>query len=87
MIYVVDNFLPKNLYKELLNYSDEFKKVEYPDVSFWVKTLPEEFSKYIKGRLEKIEGKKIKNILCFLREFISSNSFITKHPVLFVHSL
>lgn len=68
MIYVVDNFLPKNLYKELLNYSDEFKKVEYPDVSFWVKTLPEEFSKYIKGRLEKIEGKKIKNILCFLRE-------------------
>jgi len=68
MIYIVDNFLPKNLYKELLNYSDDFKEVKTPGKSFWVKDLPGNFINYIVNRLEKIEGKKIKNILSFLRE-------------------
>ncbi len=68
MIYIKDNFLPKNLYKELLNYCNEFKEAKYPDKSFWVKELPEEFIKYFKISLEEIEGKNIKNILCFVRE-------------------
>ena len=68
MIYIKDNFLPKSLFKELLNYCDEFKEVKTPGKSFWVKELPEEFINYIKNSLEEIEGKKIKNILCFARE-------------------
>ncbi len=68
MIYIKDNFLPKNLFNSLLEYADEFKEVKYPDKSFWVKELPDEFNKYIVSQLEKFEGKKIKNILSFLRE-------------------
>ena len=68
MIYLKDNFLPKSLFKELLNYCDEFKEVKTPGKSFWVKELPEEFINYIKNSLEEIERKKIKNILCFARE-------------------
>ncbi len=68
MIYIQDNFLPSKLYKELVNYCDEFNEVKFPDKSFWVKQLPEEFKNYIIDRLEKIEGKKINNILAFARE-------------------
>ena len=68
MIYIKDNFLPESLYTELLNYSDEFNEVKTPGKSFWVKELPNEFIKYITDKLEKLEGKKIKNILAFLRE-------------------
>tara|TARA_R100000951_G_scaffold46740_2_gene40003 strand:+ start:32 stop:589 length:558 start_codon:yes stop_codon:yes gene_type:complete len=68
MIYIQDNFLPKNLYKALLNYVDDFEEIKYPDKSFWTKDLPNEFNNFIVGKLEKIEGRKIKNILSFARE-------------------
>ena len=68
MIYIKDNFLPENLFKTLVEYCDEFKEVKYPDKSFWVKEIPAELNDYIVSSLEKIEGKKIKNILSFLRE-------------------
>ena len=68
MIYIKDNFLPDKLYKELVNYCDSFKEVKTPGRSFWIKELPLEFTNYIKTSLEKIEGKNIKNILCFARE-------------------
>ena len=68
MIYIKDNFLPDKLYKELVNYCDSFKEVKTPGKSFWIKELPLEFTNYIKTSLEKIEGKNIKNILCFARE-------------------
>ena len=68
MIYIQDNFLPPKLYKELINYCDNFSEVKFPDKSFWTKKLPEEFIKFITNSLEKIEGSKIKNILCFARE-------------------
>ncbi len=60
MIYIQDNLLTSKLYKELVNYCDEFNEVKFPDKSFWVKQLPEEFKNYIIDRLEKIEGKKNK---------------------------
>ena len=66
MIYIQDNFLPKNLYKALLNYVDDFEEINYPDKSFWTKDLPNEFNNFIVGKLEKIEGRKIKNILSSL---------------------
>ncbi len=68
MIYIKDNFLPNNLYKELVNYCSEFKEVKYPGKSFWVKELPSELIHYIERSLEKLEGKDIKSILCFARE-------------------
>jgi len=68
MIYIKDDFLPVSLYKELINYCNEFKEIKYPDKSFWVKELPDEFNNFIIKSLEKIEGKKINNILSFARE-------------------
>jgi len=68
MIYIKDNFLPQNLYKELINFCDKFTEVKFPDKSFWVKELPKEFENYIVCELEKLEGRKIKNILAFARE-------------------
>ena len=68
MIYIKDDFLPNNLYKELVTYCDKFEEVKYPDKSFWVKKLPSELTHYIERSLEKIEGKDIKSILCFARE-------------------
>ena len=64
MIYIQDNFLPDVLYKSLLGYCNEFSEVKYPDKSFWVKQLPDNFQSYILEKLENIEGKKLKNILC-----------------------
>jgi len=68
MIYIKDNFLPDVLYKEVLKYCDEFNEFKTPGKSFWIKELPSELVHYIKKSLEKIEGKSIKNILCFARE-------------------
>ena len=68
MIYIKDDFLDKDLYKELISYSDKFEKVVYPDKSFFVKELPAVFNDYIVNRLEEIEGRKITNVLSFLRE-------------------
>ncbi len=68
MIYIVDDFLPKNLFKELLTYCDEFEEFKTPGKSFWIKELPDDFVDFFKNKIEKVEGRKIKNILCFLRE-------------------
>ena len=50
MIYIKDDFLDKDLYKELISYSDKFEKVVYPDKSFFVKELPAVFKDYIVNR-------------------------------------
>lgn len=68
MIYIKDNFLPKALYKDLIAYCNDFTEIKYPDKSFWVKELPKELIDYIENKLQEIEGKNIKNILCFARE-------------------
>ena len=47
MIYIKDDFLPLPLYKELVNFCDEFKEVKTPGKSFWVKELPLELTHYI----------------------------------------
>lgn len=68
MIYIKDNFLPTELYKELINYCDDFKKIETPGKDFFVKELPSELIHYIERSLEKLEGRDIKSIICFARE-------------------
>ena len=67
MIYIIDNFLPKNLFNALQDIN-EFNEVKTPGKSFWVSTLPNEFVEYVTNKISKIEGKKVENILCFLRE-------------------
>tara|TARA_R100001224_G_C3952997_1_gene126399 strand:+ start:115 stop:678 length:564 start_codon:yes stop_codon:yes gene_type:complete len=68
MIYVKDNFLNKQLFKELKAYSKDFKKVKTPGKSFWVRTLPQEFIDYLCLEIQNIEKKPIENILAFIRE-------------------
>jgi hypothetical protein len=68
MIYIEDDFLPNNLFEELLNHSSNFNKIDTPGKSFWVKETPEKIQSFILKKLEKIEGKKINNILSFIRE-------------------
>ena len=51
MIYIKDDFLPLPLYKELVNFCDEFKEVKTPGKSFWVKELPSELTHYIERSL------------------------------------
>ena len=68
MIYVKDNFLPKEVYESLRNYSEGFEKYPTPGKDFWVKDVPHDLKTYIVNKLESIEGNKIENILCFLRE-------------------
>ena len=68
MIYVKDNFLPKEVYESLRNYSEGFEKYPTPGKDFWVKDVPHDLKAYIVSKIETIEGNKIENILCFLRE-------------------
>jgi hypothetical protein len=68
LIYVKDNFLPKEVYESLRDYSEGFEKYPTPGKDFWVKDVPQDLKDYIVAKLENTEGNKIENILCFLRE-------------------
>lgn len=67
MIYILDNFLPHNLFNALKEIKD-FEEIKTPGKSFWISKLPEEFQNFVTNKISSIEGKEIKNILCFLRE-------------------
>lgn len=69
MIYFVDDFLDKDLFKITKQQLDSNKYVEYktPGKSFWVQEASQEFINYIISKLEIIEGKKIESILGFFR--------------------
>ena len=69
MIYIVDDFVQKNLF-EIANKhldSNEFKKMKVSNKDFYIQQSNEEFDKYITQKISIIEGKKIKNILSFFR--------------------
>ena len=69
MIYIVDDFVQKNLF-EIANKhldSNEFKKTEAGNKDFHIQQSNEEFDKYITQKISIIEGKEIKNILSFFR--------------------
>lgn len=73
MIYIYDNFLPDTIFQVLKSYTaDGFQKVDMPGKSFWVKKAPDELIKLILKKLQIVEGKRINNILCFIREAKSS---------------
>jgi len=69
MIYFIDDFLDKDLFKKTtdkLNSNNYFEFVT-PDKSFWVQESNEDFNDYVLKKLEKIEGNKLENILAFFR--------------------
>ena len=69
MIYIVDDFVQKNLF-EIANKhldSNEFKEMKVSNKDFYIQQSNEEFDKYITQKISIIEGKEIKNILSFFR--------------------
>lgn len=68
MIYFVDNFLSQELLDEFLQDDSEFFEFPTGDKSFWVRIPSSEFNQYVINNIEKIENKKVKNILSFFRE-------------------
>ena len=69
MIYIVDDFVQKNLFEIANKHLDEneFKKIKAGDKDFHIQQSNEEFDKYITQKISIIEGKEIKNILSFFR--------------------
>lgn len=68
MIYFIDNFLSQELLDEFLQDDSEFFEFPTGDKSFWVRLPSDKFNKYVISEIEKIENKKVKNILSFFRE-------------------
>jgi hypothetical protein len=69
MIYTVDNFIDKDLFKIATNYLDigEFIKHTVGEKDFYVQDSPESFDKYVLNKLSLIEGRPLENILSFFR--------------------
>ena len=43
MIYIIDDFLSKKTFEIVKNNKEDFKKVDFPDKSFWIKEPSPEF--------------------------------------------
>ena len=68
MIYIKDNFLPKNLLNAIISDKNKYNEHKTPGKSFWVKEPSSMFIEYISNKISDIEGCEINNILCFFRE-------------------
>lgn len=68
MIYFVDNFLSQELLDEFLQDDSEFFEFPTEGKSFWVRFPSNKFNQYVISEIEKIENKKVQNILSFFRE-------------------
>mgnify|MGYP001158761356 FL=1 len=68
MIYIKDNFLPKNIMNLYDKDKSSFQKVDTPGKSFWVKETSEVFVDFISYKIAEIEKTSIENILCFFRQ-------------------
>ena len=69
MIYSVDDFIDKDLFKIATDYLSKgnFLKHTVGEKDFYVQESPESFNKYVLGKLGMIEGKPLENILSFFR--------------------
>jgi hypothetical protein len=68
MIYIKDNFLDDYLIDSLNKDQSEYKKVDTPGKSFWVKSPSDEFVEMICNKVSEIEGNNITSVLSFFRE-------------------
>jgi hypothetical protein len=69
MIYILDDFVEKNLFKIANDHLDKntFNKIKAGDKDFHIQPSNKEFDRYVTSRLSMMEGKEIKNILSFFR--------------------
>jgi hypothetical protein len=68
MIYIIDDFLDKELLNRVTNSLKDFKKVITKEKDFWTIKPSDKFVNYMVKRLCYEEDSDIKNILCFFRE-------------------
>jgi len=68
MIYIEDNFLPKELLDRVLEDKSNYEEFVTPGKSFWVKRPSIDFITWVCGRISEIEGKGILPVLGFFRE-------------------
>jgi hypothetical protein len=63
MIYIKDDFLPKELLNRILQDESNYEEVVKPGKSFWVKRPSIDFITWVCGSISEIEGKGILPIL------------------------
>lgn len=68
LIYFKDNFIDDNLIEEVLSDDSDFKKVDAPGKSFWVKLPSTRFLNEVKSKIEELEQKEIDVVFSFFRE-------------------
>lgn len=68
MIYFIDNFLSQDLLNDFLNDKSPFIEHKTVGKSFWVRIPDSKFNNYVIQKIQKIENKRVKNILSFFRE-------------------
>ena len=68
MIYIVDDFLSKDILCETINDHTPYQEQVYGTQSFWNKQPSELFNQFVLNKIEQQEGNCIKNILSFFRE-------------------
>ena len=83
MIYVLDDFLPNDLFHGIKAYlnKNEFQTVVKGEKEFHIQPSYEEFNEYVALRLSMMEGKRIKNILSF---FVSQSINLLEKPKVIV---
>ena len=76
MIYTVDDFIDKDLFKIATDYLNKgsFIKHTVGEKDFYTQESPESFNEYVLGKLGVIEGRPLENILSFFR--VSTDEFI-----------
>ena len=69
MIYTVDNFIEKDLFKIATDYLDKGKFIKHTvgEKNFYIQESPDSFNEYVLRKLSQIEGKPLENILSFFR--------------------
>ena len=78
MIYFIDNFLDKNLFKKTINElnSKDYTEHKTPGKSFWIQETEQEFIDYVLKVLSKKENVELESILGFFR--LSTNAIDTE---------
>ena len=69
MIYIIDDFIDKELFEIAKKYLDNGKFVKHTagGKNFYVQESPDNFNNYVLRKLAMIEGKELENILSFFR--------------------
>lgn len=69
MVYLIDNFLDKSLFKETVDYlsGNSYNEYKTPGKSFWVQEAKQEFIEYVLKKLSKKENCELECMLGFFR--------------------